>query len=109
MKGLVLCGGMGTRLKPITNYLPKQLIPIANEPLIFKTIRLLINSGIKEIGILVNMENKEIFKEKLEDEFNLDFQYIVQEESKGIANALLKAEDFLYFLKMEPIYSTRRI
>lgn len=95
MKGLILCGGKGTRLKPITNFIPKQLIPIANKPLIFYTIDLLLKAGIKEIGILVNEENEKIFKQYLKDKFKMDFHYIIQDNPKGIADGLLAAEDFI--------------
>lgn len=95
MKGLILCGGKGTRLKPVTDSLPKQLIPIANKPLLFYTIELLLKSGITEIGIVVNENNKHIFKEILEKSFKIDFQYIVQKKPIGIANGLLEAESFI--------------
>lgn len=95
MKALILCGGKGTRLKPITDSIPKQLIPIGNKPLMFYTIELLLKSGIKEIGIVVNEENKDIFKQLLEDEFKSNFHYILQENPKGIADGLLKAEEFI--------------
>ncbi len=95
MKGLILCGGMGTRLKPITDSMPKHLIPIANIPLIFYTIELLLKSGIKDIGIVVNEENKEIFKQRLEGRFDIELHFIIQKDSKGIAKGLLQAEDFI--------------
>lgn len=95
MKGLILCGGRDSRLRPITDSIPKQLIPIANKPLIFYTIQLLLESGVRDIGIVVNEENKNIFKRKLENEFNTEFHYIVQKQQKGTADALLQAESFI--------------
>lgn len=95
MKGLILCGGKSSRLQPITDFIPKPLIPIANEPLIFYTIESLLKSGVEEIGIVVNEQNMNIFKTKLTNKFKTDFHYIVQKESKGIANGLLEAEDFI--------------
>lgn len=95
MKSLILCGGKGSRLQPITDSISKPLIPIANEPLIFYTIGSLLKLGVEEIGIVVNEENKDIFKTKLTNKFEIDFHYIVQKEAKGIANALLEAEDFI--------------
>lgn len=95
MKGIVLCGGKGTRLGPITHTIPKQLIPIANKPLIIYTIELLLDSGIDEIGIVVNKNNKPIFQKILGKYFAKDFQYIVQDNPKGIAHGLLFAEEFI--------------
>ncbi|HSH36703.1 sugar phosphate nucleotidyltransferase, partial [Schnuerera sp.] len=95
MKALILCGGKGTRLQPITYTIPKQLIPIANKPLIFYTIDLLLKSGINEIGIVVNENNKFIFQIILNKYFNQDFQYILQHNPKGIAHGLLSAEEFI--------------
>lgn len=95
MKALILCGGKGTRLRPITDFIPKQLIPIANKPLIFYTIELLLKSGINEIGIVVNEENKDIFKQTLDDKFEIDFHYFIQNKPKGIADGVLQAEEFI--------------
>lgn len=95
MKGIILCGGKGTRLRPITYTTPKQLIPIANKPLIVYTIELLLNCGIKEIGIVVNKDNKLIFEKTLDKHFTEDFQYIIQDNPKGIAHGLLFAKDFI--------------
>lgn len=95
MKGLILCGGKGTRLNPITYSIPKQLIPIGNKPLIAYTIELLLQSGIEEIGILVNDYNKAVFQQVLDTYFDKKFHYLVQEEPKGIAHGLLFAEEFI--------------
>ncbi|WP_236914998.1 glucose-1-phosphate thymidylyltransferase [Clostridium sp. Cult2] len=95
MKGIILCGGRGTRLQPITYTVPKQLIPIANRPLLVYTIELLFNSGISEIGIIVNNYNKSIFQSTLSKYFNHDFQYIIQENPQGIAHGLSFAEKFV--------------
>ena len=95
MKGIILCGGKGTRLRPITYTIPKQLIPIANKPLIVYTIELLLDCGIKEIGIVVNNDNKLIFEKTLNKYFTNKFQYIIQDNPKGIAHGLLLTEDFI--------------
>ncbi len=95
MKALILCGGKGKRLRPITYSLPKQLIPIANKPLLVYTIDALLNAGIKEIGIVVNRDNKLIFQQVLSQHFNEKFQYIVQGSPKGIADGVLNAEEFI--------------
>lgn len=95
MKGLILCGGRGIRLNPITYTIPKQLIPIGNKPLLAYTIDLLLKSGINEIGILVNEFNKPIFERTLKNYFKEDFHYIIQAKPKGIAHALLFSEEFI--------------
>lgn len=95
LKGLILCGGKGTRLHPITYTVPKQLIPIGNKPLIVYTIELLLKSGIDELGILVNEYNKPIFQKVLNKYFTEDFYYIIQYDPKGIAHGLLFAEEFI--------------
>lgn len=96
MKGLVLCGGLGTRLWPITHSLPKQLIPIANKPVIFYIIDSLAEAGINEIGIVVS-KNEKIFIDALNQYKNYDvtFEFIRQEEPLGLANAVYTAKDFL--------------
>lgn len=95
LKGLILCGGKGTRLHPITYTIPKQLIPIGNKPLIIYTMNLLLKSGINEIGIVANEYTKPIFQKVLSKYFDKDFQYIIQYEPKGIAHGLLFAEEFI--------------
>lgn len=95
MKGIILCGGLGTRLQPITYTIPKQLIPIANKPLLIYTIELLLKSGIEEIGIIVNEYNKTIFQKVLDKYFVNKIEYIVQKSPKGISHGLLFAEEFI--------------
>lgn len=95
MKAVILCAGEGKRLHPISYSLPKQLIPIANKPLLVYTIELLFKLGIKEIGIVVNKKNETIFKNVLSKYITQDIKYIVQEKPKGVADSLLKAEDYV--------------
>jgi len=95
LKGLILCGGMDTRLYPITYTIPKQLIPIANKPLIVYAIDLLLKSGIDELGIIVNKYNKPIFEKILNKYYTKDFHYIIQHDPKGIAHGLLFAEEYI--------------
>lgn len=95
MKAVILCGGKGSRLKPITYSLPKQLIPIANKPLLAYTIDLLINIGIEEISIVVNEYNKRIFEKVLSEYFEFNIKYIVQKKPKGVAHGLLSAKEFV--------------
>jgi len=96
MKGLILCGGLGTRLRPITYSLPKQLIPIANRPVIFYIIDSLVSAGINNIGIVVN-DNEFVFKEMLKEYNNneVTFEFIRQRKPLGLANAVYLAKDFI--------------
>jgi len=72
MKGLILCAGVGSRLWPITHTLPKHLIPLANKPILFFIIDILVDMGIDEIGIVVG-ENKASFQEALKEYDNKIF------------------------------------
>lgn len=96
MKGIILCGGSGTRLSPLTGTLPKQLIPIANIPTAEYILRSMIDSRIKDIAIVVGDEGgkvEEYFKSG--EEFGCSIEYFKQEKPLGIANALLAAEEFI--------------
>lgn len=97
MKGVILSGGHGTRLRPLTHTGPKQLIPIANKPVINYAIEDLRDAGITDIGIILgtNMPNK--IKDALGDGSNLgvNITYIMQGEPKGLAHAAATAKDFV--------------
>jgi len=97
MKGLVLSGGYGTRLRPITHTGPKQLIPIANKPNIQYCLEDLRAAGITDIGIILGNVMPEKVQEFLGDgsKFGLKLTYIVQGEPKGIAHAVNCARDFM--------------
>lgn len=95
MKCVILCAGVGRRLQPITHTIPKQLIPIANTPLLVHSIRKLLSIGIEDIGIVVNRQNKSIFESILTCYFSRGFHYIIQDSPKGIAHGLLSTEDFV--------------
>ncbi|UCE92275.1 MAG: glucose-1-phosphate thymidylyltransferase [Methanobacteriota archaeon] len=97
MKGLVLSGGFGTRLRPLTHTGPKQLIPIANKPNILYCIEDLRDAGITEIGIVLGNVMPEKVQEYLGDgsEFGVELNYIVQGEPEGIAHAINCSEDFM--------------
>lgn len=96
MKGLVLAGGHGTRLRPITHTSAKQLIPVANKPVMFYGLESLREAGISEIGIIVGDTAKEVI-EVVGDgsELGLDVTYIRQEAPLGLAHCVLIARDFL--------------
>jgi len=96
MKGLILAGGFGKRLRPITHTIQKQLIPIANKPIIVYIIEDLVNSGINKIGIVVG-PNKEQIQSELGDgsKFGAEIDYIIQDNPGGLAHAVLVSKDFL--------------
>ena len=97
MRGLVLAGGYGTRLRPLTHTGPKQLIPIANKPNIQYCIEDLRDAGITDIAIILGNVMQEKVQEFLGDgkEFGVRFTYITQGEPKGIAHAINCAKEFM--------------
>ncbi|WP_041083561.1 glucose-1-phosphate thymidylyltransferase [Thermotoga profunda] len=97
MKGLVLCAGKGTRLRPLTYTTAKHLIPVANRPVIQYTLDFMKNAGVTQIAIVVSPENRDLFVNVLKDghEFGLSIEYVVQEQPRGIAHAVYQAKDFI--------------
>lgn len=96
MKGLILSGGAGTRLRPITHTSAKQLVPIANKPILFYGIEAMARAGIREIGIIVGSTREEI-KSAVGDgsQFGVKVTYIPQDEPLGLAHCVLIADKFL--------------
>jgi len=96
MKGLILSGGRGTRLRPITYTSAKQLVPVANKPILFYGIEALASSGIKEIGIVVGDTKREIMEAVGNgSRFGVSVAYIEQEAPLGLAHAVLISEPFI--------------
>jgi glucose-1-phosphate thymidylyltransferase len=96
MKGLILSGGRGTRLRPITYTSAKQLVPVANKPILFYGIEALAESGIREIGIVVGDTRREIMDAGGDGRrFGVAVTYIEQEAPLGLAHAVLVSEPYL--------------
>jgi glucose-1-phosphate thymidylyltransferase len=97
MKGVILAGGKGTRLHPLTKVTNKHLLPIYNKPMIMHPLETLIKAGIKKILIITGGEDIGDFMEFLGSgrEFGADLTYKVQDEAGGIAQALFLAKDFV--------------
>lgn len=96
-KGIILAGGAGTRLYPITKCIPKSLVPIYNKPTIYYPLSTLKKLGCHEILIICQEQYLKLFQNLLEDgsQFNLDIQYAIQNKPKGIAEAFIIAERFI--------------
>jgi len=97
MKGIILAGGKGTRLHPLTRVTSKQLLPIYNKPMIFFPLETLIKAGIKDILIIVAPDHAGDFLKLLGSgkDFGCDFSYEVQEDARGLADAFLIGEKFI--------------
>ena len=97
MKSIILAGGSGTRLYPVTQVVNKHLLPVFNKPMIYYPLSLVMLAGIREILIVVNPQDLSIYNNLLGDgsHLGIEIQYIVQEEPRGLAEGLILGERFL--------------
>lgn len=97
MKGIILAGGSGTRLYPVTQVVNKHLLPLYNKPMIYYPLSTLMLMDIREILIICNKEDLEVYRKLFWDGSNMGIyiSYAVQEKPKGIAEGLILAEDFI--------------
>jgi len=89
MKGLILSGGLGTRLRPLTFSQQKQLIPVANKPILFYGIEDLIQAGVKDIGIIVGPNKNQVIETVMKEKWDANIEFINQDDTKSSGSSHL--------------------
>ena len=97
MKGILLAGGQGSRLKPMTTYLSKQLLPVYDKPMFYYSLSILLLAGVREVLIISDPSNIGFYKNNIEsgEHLGINVSYLIQEKPNGIAQSFLIGEEFI--------------